>query len=417
MAMMTKRLISKMDTMSFDINAVLANAIKRGLTEYKNQLFSPTKRADWLKPQHASILKTIVESFNYPQLQPEGVQLFLDIFATFERWGLWSDYITVSEEAIRLDLPVEQLAYLHTNLGHMHHLNRNFIDSLHSLELSLQLVEEHQPNELLGLIHHRLMNTYIGLDKPEIAQEHGLQALALLGDAPSKNKASAYDSLGRIYTRLGNVALAEKRFQDALSLWATQKDYTHMARSYINLGYLFLGEDKLVEAQKCFESALKALGDLSNILDEVNARNGLGIVHYKMKDYDSAVTVFREAANTLERELGDNVGWYALRGMLIHNVGNALLAKGDFQLALVILNRSKTFWQQANDNLQMANTIGTIAEAYQADEAWETAVATYDEALTVLANFPNHPWANRLKDNFSKAKKTCAEQLEPLKAA
>ena len=398
--------------MSFNINAVVINAITRALADYQNQLFRSPEQADKLKQKHASILKTASESLGFPQLRVKGVQFILDLFPTFERWGYWADYIDVTEYAISNKLPTEQQIYLYANLGHLHHLNQNFHDSLHCLEQSLQLSENHQSKDVLGLIHHRLMNTYIGLDQPKIAQEHGLQALALLDDTPSKTRASAYDSLGRIYTRLNNKAMAEKQFRDALSLWEILEDYTHMTRSYINLGNMLWADGKLDDAKECFERALATMGSLSNLQEELRIRNGLGIIQYATNDFGSAVNTFQAAVNKLEQELGNSVGWYSMRGMLFQNLGNALVAQRDIHQALVALYKAKTYWQQANNNLQMANTIGTIAEAYLVNKECETAVTTYDEALSLLANYPDHPWAIKLTNDFSKAKKTCTDQLD-----
>ncbi|MEZ4591303.1 MAG: tetratricopeptide repeat protein [Chloroflexota bacterium] len=410
--MMTPMRQMKMATMTFDIQAAVTNAINKRLTNYENRLLNAPETADALKAKYDAILKTIEEGFAYSQLRPKAVQLLLDAFSTFERWGYWTEYISFSETALTLTLPAEQQVLLYAHLGHMNDLNRNFDDSLRYLNLGLALAEKHQLKNCFGLLHHRLMNTHLGRDEPQIAQEHGLQALTYLAGTPSTTLAAAYDSLGRVYTRLNNSTMAEKYFWDALLIWGSLNDYKHMARSYINLGHLFFRGNKLAEAQKCFESALDVLGNLSAILDELNARNGLGIVHYANDDFDGAVTIFREAVSKLDQELGDKVGWYSLTGSLVHNLGNARLAKGDIQQAMVALRRARTFWQQANNRLEMANTVGTLAEAYQANKEWETAVTHYDEALALLTNYPDHPWAARLANNFSRAKKICAEQLE-----
>lgn len=414
MAMMAKQLPVKMTTMTFDINAVFAQAINRGLTSYKNQLFTTPEQADKLKPKHAAILKSIEESFRYPHLHVEAVQLFLDLFPIFERWGYWAECIYISETALDLALPVATQVYLYANLGHMHHLNRNFDDSLRCLNRALQIAEKHQLETVLGLIHHRFMNTYIGQEDHLTAKNHGLQALAYLAGPPSKTLAAAYDSLGRTFMDLKDLPMAEKYFWDALSLWDNLKDYTHMARSYLNLGSFYFGQRKLVEAQKCYESSLAALGNLSNIVDELRARIGLGIVYHTNGDFEKAVAIFREGANRLESELGEKVGWYSIRGSLLHNLGNSQLALGEPQQAILNLYKARTIWHQANNQLEMANTVGTIAEAYQAEEEWETAVTTYTEALILLANYPNHPWAIKLTQDFSKARKTCADHLDSL---
>ena len=102
---------------------------------------------------------------------------------------------------------------------------------------------------------------------------------------------------------------------------------------------------------------------------------------------------------------------YHLRGSLTHNLGNTLLALGILEEARLYLDQAIAFWEQADDDLELANSVGTLAEVYEADEAWQTAVATYDQALELLVNYPDHSWAKRLRQNFTEAKEKCARQL------
>ncbi|GJM40639.1 MAG: hypothetical protein DHS20C20_09210 [Ardenticatenaceae bacterium] len=396
--------------MTFDINAVVSGAIARGLNHYKDQLLTNPEQADALKSNHASILRTISEGFIHTHLQGEATQMLIDLFPTFERWGYWTECIDIYQAALSLDLPAEQQVHLHANLARTYFLYRNFDDSLNQLKKGLAIAEEHQIDHLLGLLHHRLMNTYIGRLEEKTAKEHGLRALAYLSGTGSNTLAAAYDGLGRISLNLENFAMAEDYFWEALSLWDNLKDYTHMARSYTNLGYVFLRQNNLIYAKKCFESSLNALKNSQSVYDEVNAKNGLGIVNYSSGNYNEAASFFLMAANQLEKEF-KNAGWYDMLGSLLHNIGNSHLALEDPQQALIYLDRAKTVWLQANNKLEMGNTVGTIAEAYQKEEDWETAVATYDEALSLLAQFPGHAFAERLTKNFTQEKNKCAEHL------
>ena len=401
-------------TMTFNINAVVADAIARRLAYYIAQTPPTPEIAKEWKSDHASILKLIKDGLSYPNLRDDAIQLLLDIYPTFEKWGYWAECISIFHVALYEKLPADQQVYLHAHLGAIYFLNRNFDDSLNHLNKGLAIAEEYEVKHLLGLLHHRLMNTYIGRMEYGTAKEHGLRALTYLSGTHSKTLAAAYDSLGRIANILKNFTTAENYFWEALSLWDSLKDYTHMARSYSNLGYVFRSQKNLKYAKQCFDSSLEALKNAPNDLDEIRANNGLGIVSYSAKDYRDAADYFLKATVQLEDLLGNNVGWYDLHGSLLHNVGNSRLALGEIQPALLYLTRAKTVWLQADNDLEMGNTVGTIAEAHQADEDWKTAVATYDEAIALLAKFPNHPWAEKLTKNFMQERKVCAEQLQNL---
>jgi tetratricopeptide (TPR) repeat protein len=406
---------TKVKLMAFDINAVVAAAISRELNHYKEQLLSTQEKADELKPKHASILKTIEKSLSYPNLRSEAVQFFLDIFPTFERWGYWTDCIDISNNALSMNLPPEQQVYLHANLGHIYQLNRNFDDSLRNLNRGLSIAEQHELKELFGLLNHRMMNTYIECKDYKTAQAYGLKALAYLAGKRSKTLAAAYDSLGRVASGMNNSQMAEDYFREALSLWDSLKDNTHMARSYNNLGILFFQQNNLEYAEKCFINSLDALANTASTHDKLQTMTNLGNVYYTSGEFDKAVSIYSESVKTLERELGNDGGWYHLRGALMHNLGNAHLANGNTQQAHIFLNKATTIWQQANDDLELANTIGTIAEAFQADETWKLAIAHYKKALSLLEKYPSHSWAIKLTNDFTRGKKECAEQLKSIR--
>lgn len=53
----------------------------------------------------------------------------------------------------------------------------------------------------------------------------------------------------------------------------------------------------------------------------------------------------------------------------------------------------------------LANTVGTLAEASAAQGQPESAADHYDKALSLLEQFPDNAWANKLQEDFSCQKK------------
>ena len=122
-----------------------------------------------------------------------------------------------------------------------------------------------------------------------------------------------------------------------------------------------------------------------------------------MGEWGAAETIFRQGVARVQ----NNTDWYHLRGSLTHNLGNTLLAQGRPDQARFFLEKAITIWKQANDNLEKSNTVGTLAEVFEFNEQWETAGNTYSHALTLLAEYPQHPWAISLRKKFIEARERC----------
>lgn len=393
--------------MSFDIKSYYATAVSSNLGYLRTQLLNGSEKADRWQKQNATVINGIAEGLAYPMLQEDAVQLLIDLMRLVERWGFWADYLSLGEQAVELELSTKRHGYLQIMLGRFYYLNRNFDDAQRHLEVALDIAREHQFKELEAAAEYQITNLYWGKKELLQAREHGLRALALLPETPSRTLAALYNSLGLVEMELLDEETSEKYFWKALSLWDSLKDSVQMARCYLNLGVLFYHQQCLEEAERCYQSSLDALGNVVGEVDRLKALNGLGTLHYAAREYRKAEAVFRQGVVEV-KEL--NI-MYHLRGSLTHNLGNTLLALGILEEARLYLDQAIAFWEQADDDLELANSVGTLAEVYEADEAWQTAVATYDQALELLVNYPDHPWAKRLRQNFTEAKEKCARQL------
>jgi hypothetical protein len=68
-------------------------------------------------------------------------------------------------------------------------------------------------------------------------------------------------------------------------------------------------------------------------------------------------------------------------------------------------------WQQLGDDLNLANTLGTLGEVFAKQTNFDNAVDFYNNALLLLAKFPENAWANKLRSEFLVEKETIAARL------
>lgn len=392
--------------MTFNITAQYQRAVAANIAFWRQRVFSTERSADQWHPQHKAIWQAVDAGLAYDPVQADTVSFVVELMPLLERWGVWIEWLPLLERAETLELAPELRVRLLLAQGRLYVLNRNFGDAIHHLETALSLADAYRLMKFVALAHFGLTNAYLGNKKHTLAQAHGLKALNLLDPTQLTSRAALYNSLGLIDLEMAEFAESEKRFQQALTLWHEVDEPTQLARTCLNLGVVYQRQQRWKEAKSCYEQARTALAPTASLVDKLKVVNGLGTLHYMTDSLSEAEATFREgvsAANQLQ-------GIYHLRGSLTHNLGNTLLALGRWVEARLFLEKSVALWQQANDGLEQANSLGTLGELFAVQELWELAISYYKEAIELLESYPDHPSAQKLIIEFTAAQARCAVQ-------
>lgn len=389
--------------MTFDVKAHYQRAVAANVRLWRQRLLEETGPDRW-QAQPEAVWQAVAAGLASVSAQPEAASLAAELISTMERWGLWLAWMPLVETAVTLALPPELHGRLLLAQGRIYFLNRNFSDAIRVQETALALAEAHQMAELAALAHYHLTNAFLGDKQYNRARAHGAEALRLLPPMPTVALASLHNSLGLIELETGALAASEEQFQQALACWSGLDEPTLQARTWLNLGVVYYRQSRWAEAQRCYEQAYAVLAPTASMVDKLKVLNGLGTLHYVSGEFTEAERVFRQGL----AEARPLPGMFHLRGSLTHNVGNTLLAMGRWGEAVLYLEKSLVLWQQANDGLEQANSTGTLGELYEQQGEWDTAVTHYETALHLLADYPEHQWAQKLTATFQTARARCA---------
>lgn len=390
----------------FDVRAHYAQAALANVRLWQRRLLASEVPVDRWQAQQDAIWQAVADGLSIAAAQEEAARLAADAHPTLEEWGVWPNWLPLLETAVVLDLPPELKGCLLLAQGRGCTLNRNFADAIRLEEAALALAEAHQFPTLAARAHQRLTNACLGDKAYAAARQHGAAALRLLLPTPSTTLAALFSTLGLLELETGNYRMSEAQFQQALALWSGLNRPIQLARTALNLGVLYQQQNRLNRARACYELAYAVLAPTASMVDKLKVLNGLGILHYMLKEMPQAEAVFRRgvaAAQALK-------GAFHLRGSLTHNLGNTLLSLERWEESHFYLEKSIRLWQQADDAVQQANSMGTLGEWYERRGEWETAVTHYDEALALLAKYPGHQWAQRVAVQFREARTRCAAQ-------
>ena len=397
---------------AFDVRAHYERAVCANLRLWRQRLLAEAAPAgaapaDRWEMQKEAVWQAVADGLTLATAQAEAARLAADTAVIIERWGLWTEWLPLLETAVTLNLPPEVQARLLLVQGRSYYLNRCFDDAIRVQEMAAALAEAQQLTALTASAHFHLTNSHLGSKSYDRARQHGAAALRLLLPKPSTTLASLFTTLGLLELETGDYAASEAQLMQALALWSGLNQPTQMARACLNLGVLYHRQNRLERTRACYELAYAVLAPTASEVDKLKVLNGLGMLHYSMKELSQAEAVFRQGM-AMAQEMK---GLFHLRGSLTHNLGNTLLALARWEESRFYLEKSIRLWQQANDAIEQANSIGTLGEWHELREEWATAVARYDEALLLLDAYPGHQWAQHVAALFRAARANCAARI------
>jgi tetratricopeptide (TPR) repeat protein len=173
---------------------------------------------------------------------------------------------------------------------------------------------------------------------------------------------------------------------------------TRLARILYDLGSAYQDAGKYDEALAQFHEASKLLETTASERDKVNVQNNIGTLYFRRQQWDKAEFAFQQAqASRYLRQSGNA----HLQALVATNLSNVFLKQGRLSEAETILRQAWILRLQANDEVSLANTIGSLAEVLAQQGQWDEAISLYEQAIPLLSKYPDDAFAQtRLLPSF-----------------
>ncbi|MBQ6299825.1 MAG: CHAT domain-containing protein [Bacteroidales bacterium] len=223
-----------------------------------------------------------------------------------------------------------------------------------------------------------LIGLFLFLGLPGNAQP--LDTLALRARADSLNQA------GAAYLQIGELALAEKDFQEAVRIQDTVlRDRTVACASCLNsygASQLYLGN-----YGKAIEVFTKAAGIAEEVLGKqhqfyANCINNIGLCHMVLSDYPKAIDYISQARDIIADTFGTKHPSYAL---CLNNLGNCYQEMADFEKAIAYYTDAAAIHREilGENNLNYAGCINNIGNCYQEMSEYGKAIEYLTRAMEI----------------------------------
>lgn len=213
--------------------------------------------------------------------------------------------------------------------------------------------------------------------------EDSLKNVLLRKDLSSGDRISTLNELGWEVNGT-RPAEAVAYFYQSLDHAEKANDSSWQAVNLSDLGKVLSNNGQYQQSVQFF---LKAIGLFETLHDStgiVKASTGLGGTFAMLKDFEKAILYFRQALSYSPPSPGR-------LGMLYSNLGAAYFEKGDYDESLKNFNQSRTYYEQADDQVNIAQLYNNLGVLYQK-------MGNFSEAIRY--NTLSQEIATRLNDPF-----------------
>ncbi len=231
------------------------------------------------------------------------------------------------------------------------------------------------------------------------AEKYSLLALEILDEVDGADQgllAWVLNTLGKVRQVDGDYDRAQEYYTRSLDIWRQLEDETGMVRTLMDMATNLRYSGYLDKAITHYRQAERLLASTENELDKILVGINLGATYFDKGEWKLAEETFRKAYSPYLRKSGE----LRMQTILIMNLGNVLLQVGRLTEAEAYLRTSIDMWRKLDDELNLANSLGTLGEILIARGDLEAAIPLFENALIVLKKYPTHPITLQVEETF-----------------
>jgi tetratricopeptide (TPR) repeat protein len=387
-----------------------ASSLRAALTYWQERLASTSDVS--LDAERHNIYRAVSMGLALPETQAAAAEVAAAAFPFVFASGYWAEWLRLMERAAAngaAQPPVSRFWVL-TRLGQLRRLNQKLRDSLAAHESALEEARTIGEPLLLAEAHYHLGRAQRDAHQYPAAVEHLQEALRLLEQAPAAQSdplsAAVHNALGRVADDQGQLAEARQHLERAVQISRAGNRIGPLADHLHDLGNLYRASGMHEEALACYEEALALLAGTEHRLEAVQIQYSVGVLHFTRREFGEAEKGFRQIDWAFLRATGN----LHLQAMLLTASGNAVLYQERYEEAAATLREGVALWEQLEDELELANAVGSLGEALAAMGAKDEASAMFNRALALVTRYPDHAWARRLRAFFMAEQEKLAAQ-------
>jgi tetratricopeptide (TPR) repeat protein len=253
----------------------------------------------------------------------------------------------------------------------------NYREAIGYFNESLRVSRQENNKLATAIVYTGLAEVFNSQGNFDKALTHDFAALKIFRELREEARAgNALSFIGITYISKGDYVQALEYLLQALRLAEKRGDRQMIAYGSNDLGTVFEAQGNLVKAREYFLKSLRWSEKNNKDLMTVNLVN-LGIVHYRLKQYDRALAYYQQALQIREQVLKDQAG---IRSVL-NNIGNVYYDQGQLGKAKAAYTKALAIARKIDHREGIATAMISLARIYKEQKQYATALPLATEGV------------------------------------
>lgn len=392
------------------LDPVFLRALENGLRYWRARTADGSDAAlHELDAERSNLLRIVQVGLALPETWGETAVVARQTFLLVERRGYWREWTPILER-LTACLPETQpdlLLPLLNQLGQLYRLSSALPQAVAAHRRAAALAQQRGDAFALAEAQYNLSEDLLethAYDEAAAAGRAALRGWASLADA-DRWVAATLTALGKVARATGDYEASAEMLLQAVEIRRQLALPLPLVRALNDLAVTCKHQGAYARALAYLQEAAAILAPTAYELDKAMLQLNIGSLAFQQADWPAAKAAFRQADSSYLRESGH----LRYQAVAANNLGNVLLKQALYADAEAYLQRAQRLWQQLENRLELANTVGTLGELYVAQGRAQPALAALDEAISLLEAYPHNAWARKLLASFQALRQTAMQ--------
>lgn len=285
------------------------------------------------------------------------------------------------------------IAKSYTVLGDIY-LNNNLLeDALLYYEQAIQIQQQTGDAGAIAYLYNSMGMVFYYQNDIKNALNQFNKARNIAHKKSVTEEATALNSMGNCYRRLGQPDSAKNYYQQSLLLLRYQKEDKLLARTHQNIGLLEYERGNYEQAVESYLQARELYRKIKDSKGEGIVYNNIANVYYAWGKYQQAATSYQQALQIFE-----NIDFTQGVASTYSNLGSTFIKLNDFNTAREYLEKALAERLKMGNKREIANTYLTLANLFSqmnnaqnaklyGDSNWEKVILQHKTSAQVLQQY------------------------------
>lgn len=363
--------------------------------------FSQSKMT-WLDDRYAILRQAVEEGVKDGELWEDTAVVITQVFPFIEWRGYWLAWIPILEKVVQREQEAEPGFFIKLNiqLAQFYRLNRRFTEAQQLCLFVLKQAEILQNDELIALVYRVISQNHLAQNQLAEAERFALLALTHSEQVPDHKQLKCFilQTLGAIKGEKGENEAALVYMEPAVAIRREFDEPIYLADILNDLARVYENLGAFEKAHQLIDEALAIINQTHHALMKFLFLMNKGVFYYRQNRLEKAGEIFAQIDFFALKRQGNMVQC----GMAMQNLGNVLFDQGEILEAEPYIQEAAQIFRTLSDEIQLANSLGTLAQILSAQNKRGEATEHFKEALALLEKYPENAWAKKLTENFLK---------------